>query len=129
MSIYLIHLFLVLTLQVCVSEICDPSTDQDNSVRNNAQACASLGPSTGASSDLVTGTNLGSWIACNALQFANNKAVEDFTCFVRVANVFEGFGCVLTADVEEDLFTARVLVDECGGIVDLIVDDDVEILL
>ncbi len=43
-----------------------------------------------------------------ALQFANQQAVEDLARFVAVADVFEGFGGVLAADVEEDFFAAAV---------------------
>ena len=44
------------------------------------------------------------------LQVADEEAVEDFARFVAVADVFEGFGGVLAADVEEDFFAAAVWV-------------------
>jgi hypothetical protein len=34
-----------------------------------------------------------------SLQLADFQPVEDLACFVRVADVFEGFGCVLAAYV------------------------------
>jgi hypothetical protein len=43
-----------------------------------------------------------------ALYGADEEALEDFAGFVAVANVFEGFGCVLAADVEHYFFTAAV---------------------
>ena len=47
-----------------------------------------------------------------ALEVADEQALEDLAGFVAVADVFEGFGGVLAADVEEDFFTAGVLVYE-----------------
>jgi hypothetical protein len=98
-----------LTLHVCVSDICDRSTDQEDSVGGDAETRAGFGPSTRTGCDLVGGSDLGGWVAGDALQAADFEALEDFSCFVRVANIFEGFGCVLTADVEEDFFTAPAL--------------------
>lgn len=43
-----------------------------------------------------------------ALERAHQQALEDFSRFVAVADVFEGFGGVLAADVEEDFFAASV---------------------
>lgn len=41
-------------------------------------------------------------------QRSEQEAGEDLARFVAVADVFEGFGCVLAADVEEDFFAAAV---------------------
>lgn len=50
------------------------------------------------------------------LEGPDQQALEDLAGLVAVADVFEGFGRVLAADVEENFFTARVLVYEaCGG--------------
>ena len=43
-----------------------------------------------------------------ALYGADEEALEDFAGFVAVADVFEGFGGVLAADVEHYFFTATV---------------------
>ena len=43
-----------------------------------------------------------------ALYGADEEALEDFAGFVAVADIFEGFGGVLAADVEEDFFAAAV---------------------
>jgi hypothetical protein len=43
-----------------------------------------------------------------ALYGADEEALEDFAGFVAVANVFEGFGGVLAADVEHYFFAAAV---------------------
>ena len=40
-----------------------------------------------------------------SLQLANNQAVEDLARFVAVTDVFESFGCVLTAYIEENFLT------------------------
>ena len=50
-----------------------------------------------------------------ALEVADEQALEDLAGFVAVADVFEGFGGILAADVEEDFFTAGVLVYEACG--------------
>lgn len=47
-----------------------------------------------------------------ALKSADEEALEDLAGLVAVADVFEGLGGVLAADVEEDFFTAGVLVYE-----------------
>ena len=52
-----------------------------------------------------------------ALELANQQALEDFTRLVRVADVLEGFGRVLAADVEHDfLATAGKGVLACGSL-------------
>jgi hypothetical protein len=50
-----------------------------------------------------------------ALEVADEQALEDLAGLVAVADVFEGFGGVLAADVEEDFFTSGVLVYEAWG--------------
>jgi hypothetical protein len=50
-----------------------------------------------------------------ALEVADEKALEDLAGLVAVADVFEGFGWVLAADVEEDFLTTGVLVYEAWG--------------
>ena len=52
------------------------------------------------------------WDTYAALESADEEALEDLAGLVAVADVFEGFGGVLAADVEEDFFTAGVLVYE-----------------
>ena len=47
-----------------------------------------------------------------ALKSADEEALEDLASLVTVADVLEGLGGVLAADVEEDFFTAGVLVYE-----------------
>ena len=47
-----------------------------------------------------------------ALKSADEEALEDLAGLVAVADVLEGLGGVLAADVEEDFFTAGVLVYE-----------------
>ena len=41
-----------------------------------------------------------------SLQVADEQAAQDLARLVAVADVFEGFGCVLAADVEQDFFAA-----------------------
>jgi hypothetical protein len=48
----------------------------------------------------------GGGVAGLALYGADEEALEDFAGFVAVADVFEGFGGVLAADVEHYFFTA-----------------------
>lgn len=43
-----------------------------------------------------------------AFQVTDQQAVKNFARFVAVANVFESFGRVLPADIEEDFFTTSV---------------------
>jgi hypothetical protein len=50
-----------------------------------------------------------------ALEVANKKALEDLAGLVTVADVFEGLGRVLAADVKEDFLTTGVLVYEAWG--------------
>ena len=44
-----------------------------------------------------------------SLEVADQQAVEDLPGLITVANVLERLGCVLTADVEQDLFTTSVV--------------------
>lgn len=43
-----------------------------------------------------------------ALQLADEEAVENLACLIRVANILKGFCRVLTAHVEEDFLTTAV---------------------
>ena len=52
------------------------------------------------------------WNTYTALKSADEEAFEDLAGLVAVADVLEGLGGVLAADVEEDFFTAGVLVYE-----------------
>ena len=52
------------------------------------------------------------WNTYTALKSADEEALEDLAGLVAVADVLEGLGGVLAADVEEDFFTAGVLVYE-----------------
>ena len=47
----------------------------------------------------------------HSLQVTNEETVEYLSCFITVSNILEGFGCVLTAYVQENLLstTARKL--------------------
>lgn len=47
-----------------------------------------------------------------ALKSADKETLEDLAGLVAVADVLEGLGGVLAADVEEDFFTTGVLVYE-----------------
>lgn len=87
-----------------------------------------------------------------ALDGTDLQTCEDLAGLVTVANVLESLCAVLAGYVEEDLLTTagnsesvldsispggvwgdvchvRVLIDEAGAVVDLVVDDEVEILL
>ena len=50
-----------------------------------------------------------------SLQRAHEHALEDLARLVAVADVFEGFSCVLTAYIEEDFFAAAVFPSEERG--------------
>ena len=56
-------------------------------------------------------------VAGLALYGADEQTLEDFAGFVAVADVFEGFGGVLAADVEHYFFTTaeKVLVEGSMG--------------
>ena len=58
--------------------------------------------------DLVRRAGLGGGVVGAALQRADEQAGKDLAGLVAVADVFEGFGCVLAADVEEDFFSTSV---------------------
>lgn len=87
-----------------------------------------------------------------ALDSTDLQTCEDLAGLVTVADVLESLCAVLAGYVEEDLLTTtaysesvldlispggvwgerchvRVLIDEAGAVVDLVVDDEVEILL
>ena len=61
----------------------------------------------------VLGGMLGGTYA--TLDGSDKKALKDLAGLVAVADVLEGLGGVLAADVEEDFFTAGVLVYEAWG--------------
>lgn len=44
-----------------------------------------------------------------SLEIADQQTIEDFAGLITVADVLERLGCVLTADVEQDLFTTSVV--------------------
>lgn len=96
-----------MTLDVSVGNICDDSTNDEDGVEHDTRAGV---PATLArtSRDLVSATGLGGRVTRDALQFSDQQTVEDLAGFVRVANIFEGFGGVLTAYIEEDFFATTV---------------------
>jgi hypothetical protein len=64
---------------------------------------------------------LGGVCAYLSLQIANKQPTEDLARLVAVADVFEGFGCVLAAYVEEDFFAASVCEEKCVSRSDLLI--------
>lgn len=48
--------------------------------------------------------------AYHALQIPNQHPIQQFTRFIAVTDIFEGFCCVLAADVEEDFFTTTATI-------------------
>lgn len=44
----------------------------------------------------------------HALHGADEHGVQNLTRFITVADIFEGLGAVLTADIEEDFLTTTV---------------------
>lgn len=74
------------------------------------------------------GRGLGGRVTGLSLQDANLDFVEGLTGFVAVANVFKGFGSVLTSAVEQNLLAARVLVEELGAVVDFVVNHYIYVL-
>lgn len=103
------HLFL-LALQVGVCAIRDRNPNQHHSIQSDSthSSKAALFGASGPGGDLVCGGGLGLGVVGSTLESADEQAVEDLAGFVGVADVFEGFGGVLAADVEEDFFTAAI---------------------
>lgn len=111
-------------LHVLISSIGDSTTDQENGVQADTEAG---GRAAGGRGALLV--DAGDRVARLALQIADIQAGQGLTGLVAVADILEGFGCVLAADVQKDFLTTRVLIDEAGAVVDLVVDDQVEVLL
>jgi hypothetical protein len=87
----------------------------------------------------------------HALQLTDEELVEGFPGLVTVADILKSLGAVLASDVEHDLLTTtaglrmlayrrcragclsqsnvRVLVEELGAVVDLLVDYEVHVVL
>ena len=103
------HLFL-LALQVGVCAIRDRDPNQNHGIQPDRAhgSIAALFGTAGPGRDLGCGGGLGRGVVGPALESANEQAVEDLAGFVGVADVFEGFGGVLAADVEEDFFAAAI---------------------
>lgn len=99
---------LVLTLRIAVRSIRDHNTDEHDGVHGDAAhgAEASLFGATGPGSDLIGRGRLDGAVIGAAFQRADEHAVEDLARFIRVADVFKGFGSVLPADIEKDFFAA-----------------------
>jgi hypothetical protein len=88
----------LLTLHILIRPKRNRPTDQNHRIEHHAHARLAAAPAR-SSGDLVRGGGLRGWVVRSALQWTNEQAVEDLARFVAVADVFEGFGCVLAADV------------------------------
>jgi|ERR1700722_14691189 hypothetical protein len=108
------HLFLfALHVGVCPIRDRDPYKHhgiQPDSAHGSKAALFAAGPS----GDLVCSGCLGLGVVGPPFESADEQAVEDLTGFIGVADVFEGFGGVLAADVEEDFFAAAVRKEKEG---------------
>jgi hypothetical protein len=104
-----LHLFF-LALHVGVYAIRERDPNQHHGIQSDSahSSKAALFGATGPGGDLVCGGCLGLGVVGPTLEIADKQAIENLAGFVGVADVFEGFGGVLTADVEEDFFTAAV---------------------
>jgi len=71
----------------------------------------------------------GDGISATSVKLAFQEASEDLTCLVRVSDVLERVGGILSGHVQNDLLSTWMLVQKVGGIVDFVVDDQVQILL
>ena len=109
------HLFL-LALHVGVCAIRDRDPNQHHGIQPDCAhgSKAALFAAAGACGDLVCGGCLGLGVVGPTFESADEQAVEDLARFVGVADVFEGFGGVLAADVEEDFFAAAVWKEKEG---------------
>jgi hypothetical protein len=104
-----VHLFL-LALQVGVCAIRDHNPNQHHGIQSDSAhgSKAALFRAARPSGDLVCGGGLGLGVVGSTFESADKQAMEDLAGFVGVANVFERFGGVLAANVEEDFFAAAV---------------------
>lgn len=84
------------------------ATADDGSIQANAHAAGLASRGLGSRGSGSRGRVFGWGVAVDAFEVSDEHALEDFARFVAVADVFESFGCVLAADVEEDFFTAAV---------------------
>jgi hypothetical protein len=110
-----VHLFL-LALHVGVCAIRDRDPNQHHGIQPDCAhgSKAALFAAAGSCGDLVCGGCLGLGVVGPTLESADEQAVEDLARFVGVADIFEGFGGVLAADVEEDFFAAAVWKEKEG---------------
>lgn len=92
-------------LKVRVGKVSQSTTDEEDGVKTGTQTG-------GVGTACLGGSGLGGGLGCRvaglALDGADEEALEDFAGFVAVADVFEGFGGVLAADVEHYFFTTAV---------------------
>jgi len=93
-------------LKVRVGKVSQSTTDEEDGVKTGTQTG-------GIGTACLGGSGLGGGLGCRvaglALDGADEEALEDFAGFVAVADVFEGFGGVLAADVEHYFFTTAVV--------------------
>ena len=102
-------LVVALTLHILPPAKRHQSSHQQYRIHHHAKPTRTVAfvvAATWSGSYFICGGCLGGWVAFDALQGADGEALEDLPCFVAVADVFEGFGGVLAADVEEDFFAA-----------------------
>lgn len=82
-----------------VCEVGSETTDKDDGVQADTKTRA-IALSTGSSGDFIGSGRLWRRVAIHSLQGADLEAFQDFSCFVRVADVFEGFGGILATNIE-----------------------------
>jgi hypothetical protein len=92
-------------LHVGVSEVCGGGTRDQDKIHGDTHSSAGVRLSTWTGGNLVGRADLGRRVSRDSLQFSDLEALEDFSCFVRVADIFESFGCVLAGNVKEDFLT------------------------
>lgn len=120
-----LSLGLGLSLEVLEGEVGEETTNGDNAV--DAEAAASGGGA--VVGGVGVGVGFGDRVARLALQIANVQLRESLASLVAVADILESLGGILTGDIEQNLLTTRVLVDELAAVVDLVVDHDEDVLL
>jgi hypothetical protein len=100
----IVHLGLLglLLLQVLVAEVCDQTTQDDDSVDTDAsRGLVSLAGGRGS----VDSGALGLGVSGLALQGAHQELVQALTGLVTVADILECLGSILATNIEKDLLT------------------------
>lgn len=97
--------FPLLALHHRIPEIRHQRANKYNPVQRDSEP-ARICPTARPSRDFVRSSLFRRRVALDALQGADELALQDLAGFVGVAYVFEGFGCVLACYVEEDFFAA-----------------------